>query len=317
MRNVFVWLTAIIAVAVFAAPARAQNVASFLSSTGFDGNTCATPAGPCRTLAGAHGKTNAGGFIYCLDNGEFSGGVTTVITKSTLIDCAGTGASIKPPTGTGITVNATATAIVQIRGLKISSTNSDAIHINGTAAAASLRVEGCDFQGAPTGNGIAMGPPSSGNIPELFIGNTTISNATNGIDLIQAGGAFKVTLDNVRIVNNLVGINLLGTSAILTPGVRVMVKNSAITGNRDHGIKVQASAGLNRVFVKDSAVIHNGTGILVTGPTAAVHVAGSTITQNDTGLSAPGGATLISYGNNQIDGNITADGAFSGTLAMK
>src|SRR5438045_223952 len=59
---------------------------TFVSGTGADAGTC-TRAAPCLTFSFAHGQTNAGGEVNCVDAGNF-GSVT--ITKSITIDCAGT-----------------------------------------------------------------------------------------------------------------------------------------------------------------------------------------------------------------------------------
>jgi hypothetical protein len=301
----------------FIAPAQAQNVKSFVASTGLDTYSCATEAAPCRTLGGAHGKTNSGGTIYCLDNGEFSGGIATNITKSITIDCTGTGGSIKS-SGIGIRIGAATTDIIHIRGLKISSTGLNPVYINNTAAAASVRIDGCDIVADLSNSGIILASNASGNVLELFIANTTITKGNIGVNLNPNGGGAKVTLDNVRIVDNVsAGINASGDHATTAPGLQVVVKNSTITGNTSHGINAFSATGTARIFVKDSVISHNGsTGIIVGGANAAVFVSGSAITQNSIGLAANFGATLFTYGNNQIHGNFSNDGLFTTFLQL-
>jgi len=54
------------------------------------------------------------------------------------------------------------------------------------------------------------------------------------------------------------------------------------------------------------------------GATLTVRVANSTITGNSTGLLIVGGASVLSYGSNRLDGNPTVgaanNGAFTGAI---
>src|SRR5262249_57260493 len=71
-----------------AAPAQAQLSRTFVSAaTGNDGNNCDRPT-PCRSLQGAHDKTNSDGEITVLDPGGYGG---VVITKSISIVNDGVG----------------------------------------------------------------------------------------------------------------------------------------------------------------------------------------------------------------------------------
>jgi hypothetical protein len=310
-----VCLAAILAVPVSVAPALALNPKSFVSSTGNNANSCATEAAPCRTLSGALAKTNPKGSIYCLDHGEFSGGVQTTIAKSITIDCAGTGASIYAGSN-ALFISAAATDRIHIRGLKIVSSGFSAIVINGTGAAASVRVEACDLMTVANAAVMAVGGSTSAGTLELFIANTTISNGITGLNFSPSSGAVKATLDNVRIFNNNnYGILAAGDLATAS-GIQVVVTNSTITGNGTAGIWALSSGGPTQVLVKDSMVDQNGVNGIKVESIAVVSVSGSTITQNAVGLVANFGGTLNSYGNNQINGNLTSNGAFTATLPL-
>ena len=52
----------------------------------------------------------------------------------------------------------------------------------------------------------------------------------------------------------------------------------------------------------------NNVGVQVSGAAATVAIGNSTVSQNNTGVTAVGGGTLLSYKNNQINGNITTNG---------
>ena len=67
----------------FASLANAQATRTWVSGVGDDANPC-TRTAPCKSFAGAIGKTAAGGEINCLDAGGY--GVAT-ITKSLSIVC--------------------------------------------------------------------------------------------------------------------------------------------------------------------------------------------------------------------------------------
>ncbi|MBV9247010.1 MAG: hypothetical protein JO366_19605, partial [Methylobacteriaceae bacterium] len=85
----------------------AQNERSWVASFGSDSNAC-TRAMPCASFAFALTKTNAGGEINCIDQGDFSGGFGLVIGKSVTIDCEGVPAryGIALSQGPAIDVNA-------------------------------------------------------------------------------------------------------------------------------------------------------------------------------------------------------------------
>src|SRR5215475_856929 len=81
--------------------AHAQACRSWVSGVGDDLNPCSRTA-PCKTFAGAIGKTATNGEINCLDPGPY-GAVT--ITKSITIDCHEIYASILASGTNGIIVN--------------------------------------------------------------------------------------------------------------------------------------------------------------------------------------------------------------------
>src|SRR5205823_3447799 len=87
---------------------------TFVSGTGTDAGTCVRNV-PCLTFSFAHGQTDAGGEINCVDAGDFG---PLTITKSITIDCAGTVGGILVTSGTAITIN-TASVVVRLRNLTI------------------------------------------------------------------------------------------------------------------------------------------------------------------------------------------------------
>jgi hypothetical protein len=313
-------LLAALAMVLTAGPLQAQNAKSFVSITGNDANTCATDTAPCRTLTGAHNKTNAGGTVYCLDSGDFTGG-TLSITKSILIDCSATG-GIYRATNIAVSITAAATDVVHIRGLKIFSPADIVITLPNSGFVGSLRVEDCDLVSTASGlPAVRLGAGSANaNVFEAVFVNTTISGGTSGIQIQPDGGGAKLTLDRVRLLNSGIGLDLVGTNATAAPtNLRVMVKDSTISGNTNQGVRALSTnaAGLTRVFLKDTVVVQNGTGVQANGAGAGIHVSHSTITQNGTNLSAISGGVLISLGNNEVLGAINANGTFTTTTTLR
>ena len=74
-----------------ALPANAQATRTWVSQASGDDSFACSRNNPCRTFAGAIGKTAINGEINCIDSGGY-GAVT--ITKSITIDCTGTYGSI-------------------------------------------------------------------------------------------------------------------------------------------------------------------------------------------------------------------------------
>src|SRR5207248_10325314 len=125
-RYLWTILAVVSAAMLYATPAQAQAVRTWVSGVGDDANPCSRTA-PCKTFAGAISKTAEGGEIDPLDPGGY-GNVT--ITKAMTID-GGTGsgwASILA-TGTSNAINVNMTtgthvndAVVILRNLTINGT---------------------------------------------------------------------------------------------------------------------------------------------------------------------------------------------------
>ena len=251
------------------APAHAQATRTWVSGVGDDANPCSRTA-PCKTFSGAISKTATGGIINCTDSGGF-GGVT--IGKSITIDCRPALGGILASGFNAINVNAPGGTVI-LRGLDIEGApGTGTIGVNIIAAAA-VHIQQCfiyQFQGG-TAAGVRVFT-TSGN-PKVMITDTYIHDngvgATGGGILSQAaGGVALITLNNVKINNNVTGAqNNLNS--------RLRISNSLFSGNT---IGIQADAG------------------------AQVSFGNTDFNFNGTALS---GATT-SFGNNRLIGN-TSDG---------
>src|SRR5262245_66643804 len=108
-------ILAVAMMGLYAVPAEAQAIRTWVSGVGDDANACSRIA-PCKTFAGAISETATGGEINCLDPAGY-GAVT--ITKSLTIDCHYTEGGILASTVNGIIINATSTSKIVLRGLDI------------------------------------------------------------------------------------------------------------------------------------------------------------------------------------------------------
>lgn len=151
---------------------QAQATRTWVSGTGDDSNSCSRTA-PCKTFAGAIGKTSRGGEITVLDAGGFN---PVIIRKSITIDGTGVPASILASQATGITIDIPPgpghtrrdPRIVRIRGLAINGAGTGTNGIN-VIAANKVSVEDCVIDGF-TNHGINV------QLGTLFVRNTTIRN---------------------------------------------------------------------------------------------------------------------------------------------
>jgi hypothetical protein len=264
---------------------QAQPARVFVAAQGSDGNPC-TFAMPCRSFQHAHDTVAAGGEIDVLDPAGY--GIVT-ITKSISIQ------------GHGFAGN--------LRGLLLDGVGSGSTGI-GFNTGASLNVQDCLIRNS--GTGINFRPVMGGS---LFVADTLVADNISGIEFSTPGSApVSGALDHVRIENHSSnGLTVRGTLG--TGPIAVTVSDSVIA-NQGTGVGVSAGLGTAVVMVRSSTIANSATGIGVNHAGATARVARSTITGNNLGWTAVDGATLSSYGDNNVDGN-TTDGTPTNTITTK
>lgn len=311
-----------------AVPAQAQATRTWISGVGNDADPCSRTA-PCKTFPGAYSKTAAGGEIDTLDPGGF-GAVT--VGKSITLASEGTGEAGILVAGTnGITINCTTdpNCTVVVRGLQIDGGPPGSNSLNGIRfiAGGHLIVQNCAIRnftgGSPNGFGISFQP--SAGTSTLVVTDTTVSSSGittssttgtgGGINIQPSGAAIvQVTLNNVNAVNNGNNALNLDTSAQASNGkVFASVTNSRFDGSVI-GVNLNAPAatgGLTAVLQGDTISHNSRFGLAATGPKATVFFGTSVITDNNKGVSANTNPTMNSYSTNEIDGNATANSAFT------
>lgn len=300
---------AFLALAVLATNASAQATRTWVSGVGDDANPCSRTA-PCKTFAGAISKTAAGGEIDTLDPGGW-GAVT--ITKSITIDGGPTAGGILNAGSNGIVINAAATDTVTIRNLSIQGIGSGLAGIK-ILGAGTVHIENCVIVNNAQ-KGIEAQPAGAGL--KLFIKDTTIRGNTNGAN---GGGIFlapvaprqiSAYLNRVSIYKNTFGIRCLDNTT-------TTIRDSDISGNDTHGIIAESVAAVPAIIsVQGSNISRNASsGLRAINAAATIRVGTSMINDNNKGLESVFGGNLLSFTNNDIAGNASAETP-TGTIAPK
>jgi Periplasmic copper-binding protein (NosD) len=282
-------------VALAAQPLAADTplMRTYVSGTGSDSNPCSA-ANPCLTLQGALALTVAGGEIFVLDSANY-GPVT--INKAVTITSEGAAAGVLATSGAGITISASATDVVNLRGLDIDGSNSGSVGIQFNSGQ-SLNIQKSVVHSF-TGSGINFAPNGASF---LFVADTTlINNAGYGIALTNNA---TCVVSRVTATENGVGIVAYGS------GVSLTVTDS-LAGHNTFGIGSSSSA----VMVRNSTFNGNSVGILA-DQSAIIWVGQSTIAANSTGLQTSNSGQVVSFGNNILIGN-TTNGTATTTVALE
>ena len=291
-------LVAALVCALNAIPAQAQPIRVFVALTGNDSNPC-TFASPCKSVQHAHDVVAAAGEVRMLDPGSY--GLLT-ITKSISILGDGHGGIAAQSGSTAITINAGASDKINLRGLVIEgfSTGASGIVFNGGA---SLNIQNCLIRNF-FNIGIAFRPAAS--IQSQFHVSDTVVSDNNGpgilIQPINASAVkVGVALIRVQTENNQYGVRV-DTSGVTSMGTSfstmtdVTISDSTIAGNSTGvGASATNTSGFALLFIKNSLIIHNGTGFAYTG-NSAIELTHSNLTNNDVGWSG----TLNTTGDNVI-----------------
>jgi hypothetical protein len=302
---------------------------TWVASAGADSNAC-TRSSPCRTLVRALDVTSSAGRIGILDSGNFG---PVHITKAISITNAGGGEAILSASDVGgpVRISAGANDQIFLRGLTIDGHDGGLFGINFGSAAA-LHVESCIIRnfrtnapapfGAPpeTSHGVKFAPTGAS---ELYLHDMLIAgngNAAGGGGILirpAATGSAKVVVNQVRIENNLSGIEAAGSlmprprvsDGRASVGVRVTIRESVVSGSSASGIRavstgLAAGVGdLTTITLDGSSSVNNLRGIVADGARATVRIRGSAVTGNETGLLSLNSGHLDYSGNNNISGN--------------
>src|SRR5215470_10398257 len=150
MKRITLLSTAALVATFASTDAYALSNRTFVSGTGNDANPCSLAA-PCRSFAGALAQTNAGGEIAILDTAGY--GALTIGQAVSIVNEEGVEAGITVTSGDGITINAGASDVVNLRGLTLVGAGG----VNGITfnSGATLNIQYCVIRGF-TNNGIVL-----------------------------------------------------------------------------------------------------------------------------------------------------------------
>jgi Right handed beta helix region len=295
-RSIFIAAALALAAVLPAIPAQATSLTrTFVSSAGSDSNPC-TITQPCATFARAYSLTLANGIIAALDPGKY-GPVT--ITGPVTVNGYGWAAITGPASGNAITINANSTDKIALIGLEIDGANAASNGIQ-FKAGSTLSVRNSVIQNF-TNDGIDFEPSSSSS---LLVSNTVISdNGNHGILISDAGsGTTTGVLNHVEMENN----RFDGLIAQSDQTVNITVSDSVSANNGAIGILANPIGTMpNNILVRNSTIANNGAaGLQASNPGATLRVTRSTITDNGSGWVGNNGGIVLSYGDNNIDGNL-------------
>lgn len=225
-----------------AAPATIGATRTYVSGTGDDSHSCSR-TDPCRTFAGAIGKTLAGGEITVLDTAGYG---TVTITKAITISAKGHEAGILSGGTNGVVINAGANDVVTLLGLSLDGETSGLAGIRIITAGA-VHINDCLVKGfQATADTAGMMIDADPKTP-IFVSDSTLFDNTSGI-VLHSGRLF---LDRVRIVQNKAsGLRAEGRVAL------AQISNSTIVYNKGTGLDV---ANNGRIFsFRNNSIYGNG-----------------------------------------------------------
>ncbi|MBR0758649.1 hypothetical protein JQ604_41260 [Bradyrhizobium jicamae] len=301
---------------------KAQNLHSWVSPQGSDGNAC-TAASPCLTFSGALQKTNAGGEIGCSTSGYYG---PVYITKSITIDCSAVHAEISQNSFPGgIQVAIAASDTVVLRGLDLDcaylsgqgSIPCIALDSSGTLIVDHVKVSG-SIGSSPLYSGLWVSNNSAGLAKVVVTDSIFVHNggSTTGAGIlirpISAGGV-QVSIDRVTVAGNTFGIAF--DTSQTQAGINATVSNSTVSSNTNDAIVAANGNGPIGVTIRNSQLINNGFGTRSIGTGATVRVENTAIIGNSVGISALSGGTLLTAGNNLVQANGT-NGTFTGGVPL-
>ena len=304
-------IVACAAVLAFQAPARAQNLHSWVASNGNNANDCSR-ASPCASFQGAYSKTNAGGEITCVDSGDFGNGI---FNQSVTVNCEGVTMATA-----SFFLGGEATDTVILRGLDIDATGNTGGSTVRYIGSGTLIIDRCKLSGRLSSDGgINFTPQGAGRlvVTDSIVAYNGNGSAGAGVKIIpQPGGSARVTLSRVKVSGNTFGVAADGSAS--TGGINMTVRDSVLSSNANDGIVATTSPGHAAigVLVSGTASTNNGFGIRSIGPNVTVRVKNSDVAGNGTGLAALSGGALLTFGNNRVRANGN-NGAFTGSETLQ
>lgn len=276
-------LAVLTCVSLHAGPAAAIQQHTFVALSGAADTGDCTRSQPCATLSYASTKTNAGGVLTILDEGDFD--PATIFTEIT-IEGQGPGTRIWNRNATGLDWARVGGHLV-LRNLSIGAdfTNYGQIGVNFSGA--SLRMENVTISNQIGGGAIGVYIVAVGNTT-VEMRNVTIDYTGNGSTgaavLIDASTTSRVEISDCSFGYLSNGIVVKGIGS-----VQLSVSNTTIAHANAYGIFFNPSGGTHKFEISDSKVVNNGgAGVYLapSGGSVSAKLARSTFDNNSIGVRA-------------------------------
>jgi hypothetical protein len=293
---------------VLVSSASAQSQRTFVSGGGNDSNACSRTA-PCRTFGQAISQTNAGGEVIVLDSAGY--GAFTISSAVSITAPPGVYAGISVFSGDGIDINAGGSDIVILRGLTVNNQGSSGSGIVFNSGAA-LHIESCVSNGFSGGGfGISFNGPG-----KLELKDSIVRGNSNGVAISPSSGTAAAALDRVRLEKN------GGRGLFAGSGSQVTIRDSVASGNGNDGFAAIAVGSANaELNIEGCVSSNNGASGIAADKTstgiALVRVSNSTSTNNQNGFFVGAGSSLLSRGNNTVEGNSVNTNGTIGSYTAK
>ena len=307
--NLITKLIALFALCLTAVAAQAQSAQVFVSATqGVDSGACAL-ANPCRNVNFALTQVQSGGQVHLIDSGNYS---QIIVNKSVKIAAApGIAAVITHAVFDDAVITISVAGNVTLSGLWIDGqgVTKDGVRLSG----GKVVIENCVIEARESG--IVL--PNSAS---LYVVNSAFRYSTRGIAATPAdninGINQELIIERCRFLNHgLAGLFITPDNgqSVRANLRQCLFQKGAAALQLDGG-----GGGTIEVNLEESSLMGGSVGIATSNignaGSVVARVSECIIVANSTGLS--GNGTVLSRGNNTLEGN-TTNGAFSGAYAAK
>lgn len=255
----------------------------YVAYNGLDTHPC-TRARPCRTITRALSLVAAAGAVEIVGRGTYD---TFTITKAITVEAEpGAVAVIEvPSSGTGITVSAASTEVVNLRRLILNGTGGTGVGFQ-IGSAGRIVVEDCVSRNFAYGLGFGPVGPS-----DLKISGGTFEGSNTAIYIAGTGDVVAV-VDAVTVYG--------GTYAgIEASAAKTTITHSFVTGDGARGNGILSNSGT--VVLEHDVVSRWSVGVFAGFSGAVTYLSSCTITDNGEGVEASN--ITYSRGNNTIVAN--------------
>ena len=296
--------------ALQAASASAASNRTWVSSTGA-GVTCSRAA-PCATFQDAHDNTNFGGEINCVDSADFG---SVNINKSISIICDNAPGRVLATVSAAISVSASASDVIVLSGLDLNGFQSGNVGVLIQGATGKVQIRNSTVQRFSIAGIHWVGTGSS----QLVITDSSVHDNSVNIrfDVNQtAASALNAHLTNVRVANGNTGVRVLSSNGAI--GVNANLRDCVITGAAIAGLQLQGTSYTVATVLNTQMTGNFGPALSAIGTagTSIIRAGNSSILVNTTGIQTSGIGQVLSFGDNNVNGNGAGE-TFSGALLAK